>query len=65
MSEWYKQIKCTHDEAEDHRGEETSDEALPGLLGGKLRAGGLDKETEAVFHINMTSASPKSTCDVK
>lgn len=59
-----KQIKCTHDEAKDHGGEETSNEALPGLLGGELQ-GGSEKETEAGFHIIMTSASPQTACDLK
>lgn len=35
--EWWKQIKNTHDEAKDHSGEETADEALPGLLWGELQ----------------------------
>lgn len=59
-----KQIKWTHDEAKDHSGEEPSDESLPGLLGRELQ-GGAETDTEAVFHISMTSASLQDTCDLK
>lgn len=35
--ECWSQTKCTHDEAKDHSGEETTNEALPGLLWRELQ----------------------------
>jgi len=51
----------THEEAEDQRAKETSDEALPSLLGGELKEEGCVCAGGGQKHIVMTS--PPNTCN--